>query len=104
MSETIRSEDNFILVNRRIWRNSKVRRRASSAVIDAANTVVRHHIFRNKEFLRLEPRLERSKAVVAIARRMQVVVWHVLHLHRPTGMPMPEMWHARPLHIPTRWS
>ena len=49
------------------------------AMVDAANhaTMVHHHFWK-KEFERLEPRLGRSKAVVAIARKLLVVVWHVL--------------------------
>jgi hypothetical protein len=39
---------------------------------------VRHHPFWKKEFERLAPRLGRSKAVVAIARKLLVVVWHLL--------------------------
>jgi transposase len=48
------------------------------AMVDAANHAIVHHHFWKKEFERLEPRLGRSKAVVAIARRLLVVVWHVL--------------------------
>jgi transposase len=54
------------------------RRDLRSAVVDAANAAVRHHPFWKKEFLRLEFRLGRSRAVVAIARKLLIVVWHVL--------------------------
>ncbi len=48
------------------------------AMVDAANHAILHHPFWKKEFEHLEPRLGRSKAVVAIARKLLVVVWHVL--------------------------
>ncbi len=47
-------------------------------MVDAANHAILHHHFWKKEFERMEPRLGRSKAVVAIARKLLVVVWHVL--------------------------
>ena len=49
------------------------------AMVDSANHAILHHPFWKKVFQKLEPRLGRSKAVVAIARRILVVVWHVLH-------------------------
>lgn len=49
-----------------------------SAMVDAANHAVQHHPFWKKELARLEPRLGRSKAIVAIARKLLVIVWHVL--------------------------
>ena len=49
-----------------------------SAMVDAANAAVRHHPFWKREFERLEPRLGRSKAIVAVARRLLVAVWHIL--------------------------
>ena len=54
------------------------RRDLRSAVVDAANAAVRHHPFWKKEFERLEFRLGRSRAVVAIARKLLIVIWHVL--------------------------
>jgi transposase len=49
-----------------------------SAVVSMANTAAEHHPFWKKEFERISPRLGRSKAIVAIARRLLVAVWHVL--------------------------
>jgi len=49
-----------------------------SAVVEAANHAIMHHPRWKVEFSRLEPRLGRSKAVVAIARKMLVVIWHLL--------------------------
>jgi transposase len=48
------------------------------AMVNAANHAVEHHIHWKKEFERLEPHLGRSKAIVAIARKLLVAVWHVL--------------------------
>ena len=54
------------------------RRDLRGAMVDAANAAVRHHPFWKREFERLSPRLGRSKAVVAIARKLLVAVWHIL--------------------------
>ena len=54
------------------------RRDLRSAMVDAANAAARHHPFWKKEFERLEFRLGRSRAIVAIARRLLITVWHVL--------------------------
>lgn len=48
------------------------------AMVNAANHAVVHHIHWKKEFERMEPRLGRSKAIIAIARKLLVAVWHVL--------------------------
>lgn len=54
------------------------RRDLRRALVNAANHAVEHHPHWKKEFERLEPHLGRSKAVVAIARKLLVAVWHVL--------------------------
>lgn len=54
------------------------RRDVRHAMVNAANRAVQHHPHWKKEFARLEPHLGRSKAVVAIARKLLVAVWHVL--------------------------
>jgi hypothetical protein len=46
--------------------------------VDAANHAVQHHVHWKLEFERLQARLGRSKAVVAIARKLLLTVWHVL--------------------------
>ena len=46
-------------------------------MVQAAHNAVDHPKWR-KELERLEPRIGRSKAMVAIARKLLVVVWHVL--------------------------
>jgi transposase len=48
------------------------------SMVNAANHAIEHHPHWKKEFERLEMHLGRSKAVVAIARKLLVVVWHVL--------------------------
>jgi transposase len=48
------------------------------ALVNAANNAIEHHPHWKKVFERLEPHLGRSKAVVAIARKLLVAVWHVL--------------------------
>ncbi len=54
------------------------RRDLRSAMIQAAQHAVRSHGHWKAEFERLEPRLGRGKTIVAIARKLLVVVWHVL--------------------------
>jgi transposase len=54
------------------------RRDLRRAMVNAANTAVEHHAHWKQEFERLEPHLGRSKAIVAIARKLLVAVWHVL--------------------------
>jgi len=48
------------------------------AMVNAANNAVQHHMHWKKEMARLELRLGRSKAIVAIAHKLLVAVWHVL--------------------------
>jgi hypothetical protein len=47
-------------------------------MVQAANHAVRRHPYWKAQMARLEPRLGRSKAIVAIARRLLVAVWHIL--------------------------
>ena len=47
------------------------------AAANGAHNAVGHPKWR-KELERLEPRIGRSKAIVAIARKLLVIVWHVL--------------------------
>jgi len=55
------------------------RRDLRRAMVNAANHAVEHHFHWKKELERLEPHLGRSKAIVAIARKLLVAVWHVLN-------------------------
>ena len=45
-------------------------------MVTTAQVAVRHDDFWKHELARLEPRLGRNKAIVAIARKLLVVVWH----------------------------
>ncbi len=54
------------------------RRDLRRALVEAANSAARSHPHWRGELARLEPRLGRSKAIVAIARKLLVAVWHVL--------------------------
>ena len=48
-------------------------------MVQAAQTAVCHHPHWKAELARLQPRLGRNKAVVAIARKLLVAVWHILY-------------------------
>jgi transposase len=54
------------------------RRDIRVTMVEAAHTAVRTHPHWQAELARLEPRLGKPKAIVAIARKLLVVVWHVL--------------------------
>jgi transposase len=64
---------------RRTGRITKAGRRDLRFVlVEAAQTAVNTHPHWQAELERLEPRLGRNKAIVAIARKLLVAVWHVL--------------------------
>ena len=48
------------------------------AMVTIANNCVDYHPYWKKEFERLSARMIRGKAIVAIARRLLVAVWHIL--------------------------
>lgn len=54
------------------------RRDLRATMVEAAHTAVQTHSHWQAELARLEPRLGKPKAIVAIARKLLVVVWHVL--------------------------
>lgn len=54
------------------------RRDLRAAMVEAAHAAARTHPHWQAELARLEPRLGRNKAIVAIARKLLVAVWHVL--------------------------
>jgi hypothetical protein len=65
--------------SRRTGRMTKAGRRdIRAAMIETAHTASRTHPHWKAELVRLEPRLGRNKAIVAIARKLLVAVWHVL--------------------------
>jgi transposase len=53
------------------------RRDLRGAMVDAANHAVKTSKHWKAQFERLEPRLGRSRTIVAIARKLLVCVWHV---------------------------
>jgi transposase len=64
---------------RRTGRITKAGRRdIRGAMVETAHTAVRSHPHWQAELERLEPRLGNSKAMVAIARKLLMAVWHVL--------------------------
>jgi len=54
------------------------RREIRAVMVEAAWVAIAHHPHWQREFQRLAPRIGQSKAVVAIARKLLVVVWYVL--------------------------
>ena len=54
------------------------RRELRTVLVEAAWSAVAHHPFWKAQFERLVPSLGKGKAIVAIARKLLVVVWHVL--------------------------
>ena len=54
------------------------RRDLRVALVEAAQAAATSHPHWKAELARLEPRLGRNKAIVAIARKLLVAVWHVL--------------------------
>lgn len=64
---------------RRSGRITKAGRRdIRAAMVESAHTASRTHAHWREELARLEPRLGKNKAIVAIARKLLVTVWHVL--------------------------
>ena len=54
------------------------RRDLRAALVEAAQAAANTHPHWQAELARLEPRLGRNKAIVAIARKLLIAVWHVL--------------------------
>lgn len=54
------------------------RRALRAALVEAASVAVQTHPCWKQRFARLERRIGRNKAIVAIARKLLVVIWHVL--------------------------
>jgi transposase len=54
------------------------RREMRAALVEAAQVAVLHDPRWKAELERLEPRIGRNKAIVAVARKMLVIVWHIL--------------------------
>jgi len=54
------------------------RRDLRTGMVEAAQTAANTHPYWQAELARLEPRLGRNKAIVAIARKLLVAIWHIL--------------------------
>jgi transposase len=54
------------------------RKEMRAALVESAWMAVEHHPYWKAQFERLAARLGKKKAIVAIARKLLVVVWHVL--------------------------
>lgn len=66
------------------------RRDIRGAMIEVAHTAARTHPHWRAELARLEPRLGKNKAIVAIARKLLVAVWHILSKDCPDRFADPE--------------
>ncbi len=53
-----------------------------AALVEAAQVAVLHDQRWKTELARLEPHIGRNKAIVAIARKMLVIIWHILSQHQ----------------------
>jgi transposase len=67
------------------------RRDLRAVMIEAAWTAVNTHPYWKAVFARLEPRLGRNKAIVAVARQLLVAVWHTLTEARADRFAQPEL-------------
>ena len=77
------------------------RRELRTVLVEAAWSAVTHHPFWKAQFQRLVPSLGKGKAIVAIARKLLVVVWQVLthqaadqHADRPMVTRKMQRWGA----------
>lgn len=77
--------------SRRTGRITKAGRRDLRAImVEAAQTAANCHPHWQAELARLEPRLGRNKAIVAIARKLLVAVWHLLSKERADRFSSPQ--------------
>ena len=66
------------------------RRDLRVALIQAAQIAANSHPHWKAELARLQPRLGRNKAIVAIARKLLVAVWYILAQHKTDRFVQPE--------------
>ncbi len=66
------------------------RRDLRMALIEAAQVAANSHPHWKAELARLQPRLGRNKAIVAIARKLLVTAWYVLAQHKTDRFAQPE--------------
>lgn len=62
-----------------------------AALVEAAQTAANTHPHWQAELARLEPRLGRNKAIVAIARKLLLTVWYVLANQSTDRFAQPEI-------------
>ncbi len=67
------------------------RRDLRHVLVEAAWAAVEHHPYWKAQFMRLARRMDENKAVVAIARRLLVAIWHVLTERAADKHAEPEM-------------
>jgi transposase len=67
------------------------RRDIRAAMVEAAHTACRVHPHWKAELARLEPRLGHNKAIVVVARKLLVTVWHVLNRRCADRFAEPEL-------------
>jgi len=66
------------------------RRDLRVVLVEAAQVAANSHPHWKAELARLQPRLGRNKAIVAIARKLLVAVWYVLAQHKTDRFAQPE--------------
>jgi transposase len=66
------------------------RRDLRVVLIEAAQVAANNHPHWKAELARLQPRLGRNKAIVAIARKLLVTVWYILAQHKTDRFAQPE--------------
>lgn len=66
------------------------RRDLRVVLIEAAQVAANSHPHWKAELARLEPRLGRNKAIVAVARKLLVTVWYILAQHKTDRFAQPE--------------
>jgi transposase len=66
------------------------RRDLRVVLIEAAQVAANSHPHWKAELARLQPRLGRNKAIVAIARKLLVTVWYILAQHKTDRFAQPE--------------
>ena len=66
------------------------RRDLRVALIEAAQVAANSHPHWKAELARLQPRLGRNKAIVAIARKLLIGVWYILAQHKTDRFAQPE--------------
>jgi len=66
------------------------RRDLRVVLIEAAQVAANNHPHWKAELARLQPRLGRNKAIVAIARKLLIAVWYILAQHKTDRFAQPE--------------